>query len=349
MRVQEDMRPLGSAAELERRRRRALALLAQGEPAQDICRILGVSRISLYRWRLQAQSNPDALAAKPHPGRTPRLSAAQLQHLEALLLQGAKHHGWSTDLWTAQRVTQMIRHYFGVGFHPEHVRKILKQRLGWTSQKPQRRARERNEKEEERCKADEFPRIIREAWRRSAYLVFLDESGFQLTPSVRRTLAPRGQTPIHRCWDRRDRISAISAITISPQRGRLNLHFELLPDKQTVHGEETVAFLRQLQRDLRGPFTVIWDRGAVHDKSLAVRAYLAEHPEIVTEKFPGYAPDLNPDELVWSYTKYGRLANLGADNTWDLRVKVVCELIELRHDSKRLASFVNHVNLPLRL
>jgi len=207
------MRTPGTSAELERRRRRALTLLDEGEDPQDICRILGVSRISLYRWRMLARFGPDALAAKPHPGRTPRLSDAQLQQLETLLLLGAQQHGWQTDLWTAQRVTELIQHHFGVSFHPEHVRKILKQRLGWTSQKPQRRARERNEKEEERWKADEFSRIVREAWQRSAYLVFLDESGFQLTSNVRRTLAPRGQTPIHRSWDRRDRISAISAIT----------------------------------------------------------------------------------------------------------------------------------------
>jgi transposase len=326
-----------------------LALLDEGEDPHDICRILGVSRISLYRWRMLARSGPDALAARPHPGRTPRLSDVQLQQLEALLLRGAQQHGWQTDLWTAQRVTDLIRDHFGVSFHPEHVRKILKQRLGWTSQKPQRRARERNEKEEERWKADEFSRIVREAWQRSAYLVFLDESGFQLTPNVRRTLAPRGKTPIHRSWDRRDRISAISAITVSPHQGRLNLHFELLPDNETVHGEDVVAFLRQLKRDLSAPYTVIWDRGTVHDRSLVVREYLARHPEIVTEKFPGYAPDLNPDEMVWGYTKYGRLPNLGAANTWELRTQVGCELIELRYDSKLLASFVNHANLPLRL
>jgi transposase len=343
------MRTPGTSAELERRRRHALALLDEGEEAQDICRILGVSRISLYRWRMLARFGPDALTAKPHPGRTPRLSDAQLQQLETLLLRGAKHHGFQTDLWTAQRVTDLIRRHFGESFHPEHVRKILKHRLGWTSQKPQRRARERNEKEEERWKADEFPRIVREAWQRSAHLVFLDESGFQLTPTVRRTLAPRGKTPIHRSWDRRDRISAISAITVSPHQGRLNLHFELLPDNETVHGGDVVAFLRQLKRDLSAPFTVIWDRGTVHDRALVVRQYLARHPEIVTEKFPGYAPDLNPDEMVWGYTKYGRLPNLGAENTWDLRTKVVCELIELRYDSKRLASFINHANLPLRL
>src|SRR4051812_21640115 len=101
------MRPPGSATELERRRRRALTLLAQGEAPRDICRILGVSRISLYRWRTRAQADPEALAAKPHPGRTPRLSHGQLQQLETLLLQGAQHHGWATDLWTAQRVTEL--------------------------------------------------------------------------------------------------------------------------------------------------------------------------------------------------------------------------------------------------
>ncbi len=343
------MRPPGTAAELERRRRRALALLDEGDAPRDLCRILGVSRISLYRWRMLARAGVDALAAKPHPGRTPRLDDTQLQQLDGLLRQGAKKHGWTTDLWTAERVTRLIHKHFGVDFHPEHVRKILKQRLGWTSQKPQRRARERNDKEVERWKADEVTRIIREAWQRDAYLVFYDESGYQLTPSVRRTLAPRGQTPLHVSWDRRDRISAISAITVSPRQARLNLHFHLLPDDETVTAEDTVAFLRQLKQDLGAPFTVIWDRSTTHDKSLLVRAFLATHPEIVTEKFPGYAPDLNPDELVWSYTKYGRMANLGADDLAALRLRLICELIELRHSPALLKSFINHVNLPLRL
>jgi transposase len=343
------MRPPGTAAELERRRRRAVGLLDQGECPQAIRRILGVSRVSLYRWRRSARSGPSGLAAKPHPGRTPRLCDAQLRELEALLLQGAQTHGWHTDLWTAERVTHLIDEHFAVQFHPEHVRRILKRRLHWTSQKPQRRARERNDKEVERWKADEFPRIVREAWERSAYLVFLDESGFQLTPTVRRTLAPRGRTPLHHCWDRRDRISAISCITVSPQRAHVNLHFELLPDKQTVHAEDVVAFLRQLKRDVPAPLTVLWDRGSVHQKSLLVRQYLAAHPEIVTEEFPGYAPDLNPDEMVWGYTKYGRLANLGAHDLWELRQRLVVELIDLRHDPRLLTSFINHVNLPLQL
>ena len=112
--------------------------------------------------------------------------------------------------------------------------------------------------------------------------MFLDESGFMLTPTVRRTFAPRGQTPVLRSWDRHDRISAISAVTVSPKRRRLGLYFHLMPDDENVHGEDTVAFLRQLRRHIAGPMTILWDRGNVHDRSKVVRAYLAEHPEVVT-------------------------------------------------------------------
>jgi len=122
-------RPIGTSAELERRRRRAVELMEQGESPSAIARILGCARPSLYRWRQAARSGPDGLAAKPHPGPTPQLSDDQLQHLEDLLLDGATTHGWPNDLWTAPRVTEVIRRHFDISFHPEHVRKILKHRL----------------------------------------------------------------------------------------------------------------------------------------------------------------------------------------------------------------------------
>ena len=101
----------------------------QGESLTDIARILGVRRNSLYRWQRQARSCPDGLAAKPHPGPSPRLSDDQLIHLEDLLLEGATAHGWHNELWTAVRVAELIRRHFGIAFHPEHVRKMLKRRL----------------------------------------------------------------------------------------------------------------------------------------------------------------------------------------------------------------------------
>src|SRR5437879_2689784 len=82
-------RPMGSSAELERRRRWAPHLLNQGKRQVDVADFLGVDRTSIYRWRRQAAGNPDRLAAKPHPHRPPLLTTAQLQTLETLLAQGA--------------------------------------------------------------------------------------------------------------------------------------------------------------------------------------------------------------------------------------------------------------------
>lgn len=153
------MRPPGDAQELERRRRRAIQLLEDGKSPTRIAEFLGCSRSSIYRWRDQAARGPDALSPMPVPGRPREMSHRQHRRLERLLLQGATTHGFANALWTASRVTQIIRHHFGISYHPEHVRHILKQRLGWSSQKPELRARERDDIEIERWKCEEFPRI----------------------------------------------------------------------------------------------------------------------------------------------------------------------------------------------
>ncbi len=170
-----------------------------------------------------------------------------------------------------------------------------------------------------------------------------------LTPTVRRTLAPRGRTPILRCWDRHDRISAISCITVSPKRRRLGLYFHLMPDDENVHGEDTVAFLRQLKRHIPGPMTILWDKGNVHDRSRVVRAYLAQHPEIVTEPFPSYAPETNSDEAVWGHTKYGRLAKFAPEDTAQWRRVLIEELERLEDRDDLLARFIRHAGVRLRL
>jgi transposase len=311
--------------------------------------MLAVDRSSLYRWEKQAAQGPQALAARPHPHRPPRLTPTQLHDLEVLLAQGAAAHGWPNALWTTARVRDVIYRHFHVLYHHDHVGRFLRQRLGWTPQKPRRVARERDAEAILDWQAREFPRIARAAQARNAHLVFLDESGFMLNPSVRRTWGPRGQTPVLSAWDRRDRISAISCLTVSPKARRLNLHFDLLPDNANVHGEDVVAYWRRLQEQLRGPMTVLWDGSQVHDRSKLVRAFLAEHPEIVTERLPAYAPELNPEELVWAWLKYGRLGNLAANNTDWLRDYIITEMCYLRAHPELLASFIEHTDLPLTL
>jgi transposase len=343
------MRPIGTADELERRRRRAVELMQRGESPTVIARILGVCRTSLYRWLGLAEQSPESLSAMPHPGPKPRLSDEQLGELEALLLQGAKAHGWHNDVWSADRVAEVIRRHFGVAYHVEHVRKIIRRRLNWSSQKPQRKAKQRDDEAIAHWRGQELPRIVEEAEDRKAHLVFLDESGFQLEPVVRRTYAPKGQTPILEAWHRKGRVSAISAVTVSPVRRRPNLSFRLLPDDTNAHGEDTVAFLAQLRGEIRGPMTVLWDQSKIHQRSSVVRAYLADHPEIVTEDFPGYAPEANPDEGVWGWTKYHRLPNFAPDGISELRSRLWDELSALRRRPDLLASFIRHAGIPLEL
>src|SRR5262249_19197430 len=138
-------RPVGTPEELERRRRRAVQLLGEGERPTVVARFLGINRSSIYRWRQAARGGTGALAAQPHPHRPARLTDEQLCELEALLAQGPQAHGWPNPLWTTERVADLIERQFDIRFHQDHVGRFLRQRLGWSPQKPQRRARERNE------------------------------------------------------------------------------------------------------------------------------------------------------------------------------------------------------------
>jgi len=166
---------------------------------------------------------------------------------------------------------------------------------------------------------------------------------------VRRTYAPRGKTPIVEAWHRKGRISAISAVTVSPIRRRPNLVFRLLAGDVNAHGEDTAAFLAQLRGEIKGPMTILWDQSKIHQRSGVAKAYLAKHPEIVTEDFPGYAPDADPDEGVWGWTKYHRLPNFAPEGTDELRSRRISELSSLRRRPDLLVSFIRHAGIPLRL
>lgn len=131
-------------------------------------------------------------------------------------------------------------------------------------------------------------------------MAFLDESGFRLIPNVRRTWAPRGQTPIVRHRYRHDRISAISAATVSYRRQRVGLYLHF--HQEDISQAKVVLFLRYLLQEIRGHIVLIWDGGSVHTGQ-DVREFLRRHPRLHIESFPAYAPELNPDEGVWGHHK----------------------------------------------
>ncbi|MBI5853772.1 MAG: IS630 family transposase [Nitrospirae bacterium] len=130
---------------MERRRRQAIRLLRAGKNLSAVARAVSASVSSVFRWD-QAYRNKGLKGLRPHPtpGRPPRLSVSQKKRLTTVLVKGPLAAGYRTDLWTLQRVAQMIRKQFGVAYHPCHVWKLLT-RLGWSCQKPERRALQRND------------------------------------------------------------------------------------------------------------------------------------------------------------------------------------------------------------
>ncbi|MCK4415314.1 MAG: IS630 family transposase [Candidatus Eisenbacteria sp.] len=153
------MRPKGTKQELEARRRRAVGMLGEGQGVREVALQVGVHAGSVSRWKKMVETNgPAGLKAKPGPGSVSRLTASQKERLRTLLTQGPAAHGYKTALWTLKRVAEVIERHFGVSYHPGHVWRILRA-LGWSCQKPERRARERDEKAVERWCRVAWPRI----------------------------------------------------------------------------------------------------------------------------------------------------------------------------------------------
>jgi len=165
-----------------------------------------------------------------------------------------------------------------------------------------------------------------------------------LQPVVRRTWAPKGQTPIHYSWDRRDRLSVISAITVSPARRRLGLYFDV--HEHNINTDAFDAFVRWLRHRVRRGMVLVLDRWSVH-RSGARRLQDRLGSTVQVEWLPAYAPELNPVEQVWSHTKYADLANYIPDDVHALADAVVHSIEQTRSSQSLLRSFFHHARLKL--
>jgi len=336
-----------SESALEFRRRRAVELLRQGEPKEIISRILGVCGASLNTWLKKANAG-ESLKTKPGGGRPRRLDTQQLAALEELLKKGATAHGWENNLWTTLRVREVIKKQFDIEYSRSGAWHILKDYLDWSAIRPAQQAAKRDDAEIARWKVEEFPRIERQARERNAYLVFVDESGFMMTPTIRRTFAPRGSTPVNKVFDPHGRVSVGGAITVSPKRMRVGFLYYMLTDNVNFRGPSVVDFLKYLRSAIYGPITILWDQIIIHSSDVVLE-YLQTVPDIVTEPFPPYAPELNPVDRAWFYIKYDRLPNYTPPVMAKLRRSVESELKRLQGRSDLLRSFISHSEVPLSL
>jgi transposase len=180
------------------------------------------------------------------------------------------------------------------------------------------------------------------AARLAAHLVFVDESGFLLIPSVRKTWSPVGQTPILHHRYGHDRISAISGISVSPKRFHCTLYCQLYEDN--IQGEEVAAFLRHLLHQIHGHLIVLLDNGQAH-RGDPVQELLARTTRLHLEPFPPYAPELNPDEGVWNHLK-STLANGRPDSKQELMDVLSAEICGLAASQHLLCGCIQQSDLP---
>ena len=165
-----------------------------------------------------------------------------------------------------------------------------------------------------------------------------------LQPLVRRTWAPKGCTPIQYSWDRRDRLSVISAITVSPQRRRLGLYFAIA--QHNIRAPDVEAFVAEMLKHLPAGLILVLDRWQVH-RSAARQLLERFRRRLQIEWLPAYAPQLNPDEQVWTQTKYRDLANFLPQDVTDLGQAVHQSLCRTRSQQSLLRSFFHHAELTL--
>jgi len=171
-----------------------------------------------------------------------------------------------------------------------------------------------------------------------APLIFSDESGFLLTPLVRTTQALRGHTPllIHRA-SHRQRVSAAAALSISPERGHVQLRYQTLTNAY-FNSERYALFVRELLHDMRGPLVLVHDNGNMH-RGDPLRELCRDFPRLHLRYLPPYAPELNPVEHLWNWCKDKQRANFAPHDVTELGAGAKLCLDDVQHDQDRLRSF----------
>jgi len=166
-----------------------------------------------------------------------------------------------------------------------------------------------------------------------------------LQPVIRKTWSVKGQTPILRHWQRHDRLSVISAITVSAERKRFNLFFSIHP--HNITSKQVLEFLRCIRRSIPNRKIFIMDNWKVHKAKVIAQFFFKHSHNASVQWLPPYSPELNPVESVWSYSKFVRLANFSARDTQELQDAVGSSLCEIRSKSKLLRSFFHKSGLVI--
>jgi len=319
--------------ELTELRKRGVMAVQNGEAPEDVARILGVSRVTIYNWlALYRKGGWDALDARKRGGRKPKLDSKAMEWLYKAITQTTPdQYRFPFVLWTSRLVGKLIKDRLGISLSKASVCRLLNQ-LGLSAQRPLWRAYQQSPEHVEHWMQNEFPAIHARAKREKAEIWFADEAGIRSDAHSGTTWSPRGKTPIVSSTGARFGMNIISAV--NPQ-GK----FRFMCVKGRVNAGIFIDFLKRMIQSTDRKVFLIVDGHPSH-KAKRVGKFLETVPDRLELFFlPPYSPELNPDELVWNDLKNNSLGRKAITSVEQLKREVISYLRFIQKTPERVMSY----------
>jgi transposase len=308
-------------------------VIEDGEAPSDVMKSLGLSRTAIYPWlQRYEEGGMEALVERIARGPDSLFSEKQRQQVKQWILgKDPRQYGFDFGLWSRRIVQALIEEKMGIECGLTAVGRLLAS-LNITPQKPLRRAYERDPAAVKLWERETYPELRKRAKRLGARIFFSDEAGFQSDPVLGRTYGLRGQTPVVRTSGQRQSLNVISAVNA---RGE----FWAVTYTGKLNAESFVCFLQNFMASQVGRIFLVVDGHPAH-KANAVKNYIKSLKGRLELHFlPPYAPDLNPDEFVWSHMKNNGVSKKPLKTNESLQSRVDHDLNRLRENPKLVKSF----------
>jgi transposase len=308
-------------------------VVEDGEEPSEVLRSLGLCRTSIYPWlRKFHEAGWEALVERIAQGPEPKLAEKQRQQVKRWILgKDPRQYGFDFGQWTRRIVQTLIADKMQVALGLTAVGRLLAS-LDITPQKPLRRAYERDPAAVDLWLKETYPTLRKRAKRLGATIFFLDEAGFQSDPPLGRTYGLKGHTPIVVTSGQRQSINVISAVTA---RGE----FWAATYTGKLNAEAFVAFLQNFMKGRRGKAFLVVDGHPAHKANIVKQYVQSLKGRLELHFLPPYAPDLNPDEFVWSHMKTNGVSKKPLKKNESMRKRVEEDIANIQTNPQLVRSF----------
>jgi transposase len=289
----------------------------------------------MYKWtrKMKERGVATLVCAKPS-GRPSQLTERQKSQVFRWINgKDPRQYGFDFGLWTRKIVSSLIKEKYGINLAVTSVGRLLAE-LQITPQKPLRRAYERDPEAVEQWQWKTFPALRKRASRRGADIFFLDEAGIRSDAPLGRTWAPRGETPVVATSGQRQSVNAISAVS---SRGAF--WYKVFTGR--LNAGLFRQFLNAFLRGRRHPVFLVVDRHPAHRAKMIADFVQEKQGRLEIHFLPGYAPDLNPDEFVWSHVRHKGVSKKPLRRNESLKSRMENDLFEIKRNRRLVKSFFN--------